>query len=195
MLFACHSHAICMCSHVSYVIRMSLVCQPYVTLMQSYVIRMSTVCHSYAVVCHPYVNRMHSYVIRMSLVCTRMSSICHSHATRMSVVSTRMSFVCHSYVLVCHPYVTCLWFYHEPFISNLITWNLSKSIFYIRISTKKQAFDFFKRNSFTNSCLKFLCVGKLIASLINFKFLAKIWRQFTWVFIHLMILKLVDLNS
>ena len=42
-------------------------------------------------------------------------------------------------------------------MSNLITWNLSKSIFYIQISTKKQAFDFSKRNSYTNACLTFLC--------------------------------------
>ena len=167
--FTCYSHVIRMpfvCAHMS---RMS-------SAYHSFVNCMSLVCSRMSSVCQLYVTRMQLYVIRMSIVCTRMSSVCH---------------LC---VLVCHPYVTCLWFYHEPFISNLITWNLSKSIFYIRISTKKQAFDFFKRNSFTNSCLKFLCVGKLIASLINFKFLAKIWRQFTWVFIHLMILKLVDLN-
>ena len=60
----------------SYVIRMSLVCHPYVTRMYSYATRMSivctrrsSVCHSYVLVCHPYVTRVYSYVIRMSLVC------------------------------------------------------------------------------------------------------------------------------
>ena len=41
-------------------------------------------------------------------------------------------------------------------IAMLITWNLSKSIFLIRISIKKQAFDLFKINSYTNAWLKFL---------------------------------------
>ena len=62
----------------SYVIRMSLVCHPYVTRMYSYVIRMSLVYHSYVLVCHPYVTCMYSYFIRMSLVCTRISFVCHS---------------------------------------------------------------------------------------------------------------------
>ena len=57
---------------------------------------------------------------------------------------------------------------YRSFISNLITCNLSKSIFYIRISTEKQAFDFLKRNSYTNTCLKFLFDAKLITSLIIF---------------------------
>ena len=68
-----------------HVIRMSLQCHPYVTLMYSYVlachpyvtrITLSSVshsyvpvCHSYVLVCYPYVTRMYSYVIRMSLVC------------------------------------------------------------------------------------------------------------------------------
>ena len=43
------------------------------------------------------------------------------------------------------------------FISNLIIWNLSKSIFYIRISTKKVDIRFF-----------FLCDAKLITSLLIF---------------------------
>ena len=53
---------------------------------------------------------MYSNAIRMSLVY-------HPYVTRLSLVCTRMLSVCRSYVLVCHPYVTCLWFYHEPFIS------------------------------------------------------------------------------
>ena len=40
---------------------------------------------------------------------------------------------------------------YRGFINNLITWNLSKSIFSIRNSTKEQAFNFLKRNSYTNS--------------------------------------------
>ena len=39
---------------------------------------------------------------------------------------------------------------------------------------KKQAFDFSKRNSNTNACLKFLCDAKLITLLLIFKFLVKI---------------------
>ena len=38
-------------------------------------------------------------------------------------------------------------------MSNLITWNLSESILNIWISTKKQIFDFLKKNSYTNACL------------------------------------------
>ena len=38
--------------------------------------------------------------------------------------------------------------------------------FIIYISTKKQAFDFFKRNSYRNACLKLLCDAKLIKWLI-----------------------------
>ena len=38
----------------------------------------------------------------------------------------------------------------------------------MRISTKKQVFDFYKRNSYTNACLKFLCDAKLITSLLIF---------------------------
>ena len=63
-----------------------------------------------------------------------------------------------------------------------------QSIFNIRISTKKQAFDFSKTNSYTNAFLKFPCDAKLITSLLIFWFLVKIWRLFTWVFIYLMIL-------
>ena len=73
MLFLCHSYVI-VCR--SYVILMSLACNPHATLMYSHVIRMSlvcthmsSVCHSQALLCHPYVSRMYSYVIRMSLVC------------------------------------------------------------------------------------------------------------------------------
>ena len=73
---------------------------------------------------------------------------------------------------------------HRGFISNLITWNLSKSIFYIRISTKKQAFDFSKWNSYTNTCLKFLCDAKLITSLLTFlissKKLKAVYLSFHW---------------
>ena len=58
-------------------------------------------------------------------------------------------------------------FQYRSLISNLITWNLSKSIFYIRISTKEQAFTFSKRNSYTNACFKFLC-DALITSLLIF---------------------------
>ena len=42
------------------------------------------------------------------------------------------------------------------------------SCFYIRISTKKQAFDFLKRNSYTNVCLKSLYEAKLITLLLIF---------------------------
>ena len=35
-----------------------------------------------------------------------------------------------------------------------------------RGETEKQAFDFLKRNSYTNVCLKFLCDAKLITPLI-----------------------------
>ena len=59
-----------------YVIRMSVVCHPYVTCMYSYVARkslvitrMSSVGHLYVLVCHSYVTHMYSYVIRVSLVC------------------------------------------------------------------------------------------------------------------------------
>ena len=45
--------------------------------------------------------------------------------------------------------------------------------FYIRIFVKKLAFDFLKRISYTNVCLKFLCDEKLIMPL-NFQFLVKI---------------------
>ena len=34
------------------------------------------------------------------------------------------------------------------------------------ISTKKQAFDFLKRNSYANVCLKFLYDAKLITALL-----------------------------
>ena len=70
-----------------------------------------------------------------------------------------------------------------------------QSIFYIRISTKKQAFDFLKIKSYTNYCLKFLCDQKLITSLLIFWFLVKFSRLLSWVFIDLMILERVDLNS
>ena len=39
-------------------------------------------------------------------------------------------------------------------------------MFYIQISTKKQAFDFSKINSYTNICLIFLCDAKLTTSLL-----------------------------
>ena len=57
-----------------------------------------------------------------------------------------------------------------------------QSIFYIRISIKKQAFDFLKINSYTNYCLKFLCDLKLITSLLIFWFLVKFSRLLSWVF-------------
>ena len=61
----------------------------------------------------------------------------------------------------------------------LVTWNLSESIFYIRISTKKQAFDFLKRNSYTNVCLQLLCDAKLMTSLLIFLISSKNlkWKQ------------------
>ena len=69
-------------------------------------------------------------------------------------------------------------------MSNHITWNLSKSVFHIRISTKKQALDFSKRNSYTNTCLKFLCDAKLITSLLIFlissKKLKAAYLSFHW---------------
>ena len=62
---------------------------------------------------------------------------------------------------MCFSESECVW-------SNLITWNLSKSIFYIRISSKKLAFDFSKKNSYTNAYLKFLCDTELITLLLIF---------------------------
>ena len=55
-------------------------------------------------------------------------------------------------------------------------WNLV-SFFYIQICTKKQAFDFLKRNSYQNVCLKFLCNAKLITPPLIFWFLVKIWSE------------------
>ena len=40
------------------------------------------------------------------------------------------------------------------------------SFFHIRISTKRQAFDFFQRNSYTKVCLKFLYARKLMTPLL-----------------------------
>ena len=40
------------------------------------------------------------------------------------------------------------------------------SFFYIGILTKRQAFDFFQRNSYTNICLKFLYDAKLMTPLL-----------------------------
>ena len=61
-----------------YITCMLSVCHSYVTCMYSYVIRISLICHLYAtlmslvcIVCHP-------YITRMSLACTRMLSVCHS---------------------------------------------------------------------------------------------------------------------
>ena len=51
------------------------------------------------------------------------------------------------------------------------------SFFYIRIFTKKQAFDFLKRNSYRKVCLKSLCDAKLITPLLIFYFLVKIWTE------------------
>ena len=59
----------------------------FIFSFEPYVIRMS-------LVCYPYVTRIYSYVIRMSLVCTRTSLVC----TRMSSVSRSYVLVCHSYV-------------------------------------------------------------------------------------------------
>ena len=55
---------------------------------------------------------------------------------------------------------------------------LSKSIFYIRISTKKHAFHFFKRSSYTNACLKFLCDTKLLTILS--KNMKAVYFSFHW---------------
>ena len=64
------------CMYYQHVIRMSLVCHPYINRMCSYVIRMSLVCtrmssmrHLYVLVCHPYATLMYSYVLRLSIVC------------------------------------------------------------------------------------------------------------------------------
>ena len=51
-------------SHL-YVIRMSLVCT-----RMSPVFHMPLVCHPCVFVCYPYATRMYLYVIRMSLLCT-----------------------------------------------------------------------------------------------------------------------------
>ena len=91
----------------SYIMRMSLVCYPYLTRMYSYVILMPLlyvgksslctcmpfVCYPYALACHPHVTRMYLYVIRMYSYVTRMSLVCHSCVTHM------YSFVCHLYVI------------------------------------------------------------------------------------------------
>ena len=69
---------------------MLFACHSYVNRMYSYVVRMS-------LVCHPHVS-MYSYVIHMSLVCTRQSSTCHSYVLLCHPYVTRISFVCHSYV-------------------------------------------------------------------------------------------------
>ena len=98
-----------------------LVCHPYVTRMYSYVIRMSLVCnpmsfvcHSYVLVCHPYVTRMYSYVIRMSSLCHSYVLVCHPYVTRMCSYVT----VSHSYVLICHPYVTRILVCH-PYVTRM----------------------------------------------------------------------------
>ena len=53
----------------------------------------------------------------------------------------------------------------------------------------------FKKKSYKNACLKFLSDTKLITSLLIFSFLVKIWSLLTRVFIDLMIIELVNLNS
>ena len=64
--------------------------------------------------------------------------------------------------------------------SNLITWNLIT--LFIRLFPlhsniyKKQVFDFLKRCSYTNVCLKFLC-DVLITQLLIFRFLVKICHE------------------
>ena len=114
---------------------------------------MSSACHSNVIrmSCHSYVIRMYLYITPMSLVCTRMPFVCHSYiirmslvyhpyVTRLSLVCTRMLSVCHSYVLVCHPYVTCLWFYHESFISISQT-ELQRQppeVFYIKLKFREK---------------------------------------------------------
>ena len=54
----------------------------------------------------------------------------------------------------------------------------------MQISTKKQAFDFSKRNSSTNACLKLLCDAKLITPLLMFaissKKLKTVYLSFHW---------------
>ena len=81
---------------------------------------------------------------------------------------------------MCFQESKCSWY--PGFISKLSTWNLSKSIFYIWISTKKQVFNFFKRNSYTNACFKFLCDVKLRMSyfLISSKNLKTVYFRFHW---------------
>ena len=82
MSSVCHSYVIVCHLYVtrmySFIIRMSLLCTPYV------------LCYSYVLICHLYVTPMYSYVIRMSLVGTGMSSVCHSYV----LVCHRMSLVC-----------------------------------------------------------------------------------------------------
>ena len=95
LIFLCHSH----------VIRMSFACACILPIFT----RIPFVCQSYVMVCHLHVTRMYSYVTRMYLYVIRMSTVC-----------TGMSSICHLYVLVCHPYVTHLWFYHEPFNSDIL---------------------------------------------------------------------------
>ena len=71
MSSVCHSYVIVCHLYVtrmySFIIRMSLLCTPYV------------LCYSYVLICHLNVTPMYSYVIRMSLVGTGMSS----YVTRM----------------------------------------------------------------------------------------------------------------
>ena len=71
--YSCYSHVIRMSVvftrlslvYHSYVIRISLLCHPYVICMCSCVIRATRM----SLVCYAYVTRIYSYVIRMSLVC------------------------------------------------------------------------------------------------------------------------------
>ena len=65
-----------------------LVYHPYLTRMCSYIIRMSLVCHPYVLVCTR--SRMYSYVIRMSLVCGFIME--RSYVICMSLIYTRMSY-------------------------------------------------------------------------------------------------------
>ena len=79
-------------------------------------------------------------------------------------------------------------FYHvTAWLTNNCNTHIAQyfqSIFYIRISTKKQAFDFPKTNSYTNACLKFLCDAKLITSPLIFLILSKnlkgVYLSFHW---------------
>ena len=133
--------------------KMSLFSSIITTIILSYgIIRIYTILHIYLQVSETKgLEEMH-WVIALSVL-EKIKSI---YFQGISLVLSRIFF----------QETECAFKNPRGFISNLIIWNLSKSLFYIQISTKKQAFDFFKRNSYTNAFWKFLCNAKLITSLI-----------------------------